>query len=321
MESTSLDLKEFLTTKMKMSGLYQPVIIKHLILGDGSAKLEDIAKELTTLDEEAVEDYVQKLKVHPKTVLKKHGIAEIQKDAYELLMDLGDSKENLLKICDQKIALFMEQRGIEPGRPSGWGAKRVKLLKEHPYCTLCGSRPGKEREVELDIDHIVPASKGGTDEESNLQVLCAQCNRAKGNHLVISSVEVHASHLNKSPNCIFCNLPKERIKFEDDYILVIEDGFPVSPGHTLIIPVRHIATAIELNDIEALLIIKKSKEFCESLSKEDPSIKGFNLGFNVGRVSGQTIDHCHFHIIPRRVGDVEDPTGGIRNVIFGKGRY
>lgn len=306
---------------MKMSGLYQPVIIKHLILSGGLAKLEEIAKELTTLDEEAVEDYIQKLKIHPKAVLKKHGIAEIQEDAYELLMDLGDSKENLLKICDEKIALFMEQRGIEPGRPSGWGAKRVKLLKEHPYCTLCGARPGKNSEVELDIDHIEPVSKGGSDEESNLQVLCAQCNRAKGNHLIISSVEVHANHLSRSAQCIFCNLPKERIKYQDNYILVIEDGFPVTQGHTLIIPVRHTATSNDLNDMEALLIIKKSKELCESLIGDDKSIKGFNMGFNVGKAAGQTIDHCHFHIIPRRVGDVDDPTGGIRNVIPGKGKY
>lgn len=316
-----MNLKEFLTSKMKMSGLYQPVIIKHLILGNGSAKLEEIAKELTTLDEEAVEDYIQKLKVYPKAVLKKHRIAEIQKDSYELLMELGDSKENLLKICDEKIALFIDQRGLEPGRPSGWGAKRVKLIKEYPYCTLCGARPGKDRDVELDIDHIVPTSKGGSDEESNLQVLCAQCNRAKGNHLIISSVEVHASHLNRCTQCIFCNLTKERIRYQDDYILVIEDGFPVTKGHTLIIPLRHVASAIELTDIEALLIIKKSKELCDSLKKEDNSIEGFNLGFNVGRASGQTIDHCHIHIIPRRAGDVHDPTGGIRNVVPSKGRY
>lgn len=106
-----MTLKEFLTTKMKMSGLYQPVIIKHLILGDGTANLESIARELTTLDEEAVEDYVQKLRIHPKAVLKKHGIAEIKNEAYSLLMDLGDSKDNLLKVCDEK------DRGI-------YGAKR-----------------------------------------------------------------------------------------------------------------------------------------------------------------------------------------------------
>lgn len=315
-----MTLKEFLTSKMKMSGLYQPVIIKHLILENGQAALESIAKELTTLDEEAVEDYVQKLKIHPKAVLKKHGIAEIEKDSYRLLMELGDTKENLLKICNEKILSYMEQRGLEPGRPGGWGIKRIKLIEKYPYCTLCGTKPS-DGTIGLDIDHIIPASKGGSDDESNLQVLCAKCNRAKGNHFVISAESTHLKHLNHDSSCIFCTLSAERIKFKDSYILVVEDGYPVSKGHSLIIPVRHIPSALELHDVETVQIFKKSREICESLQKEDPSILGFNLGFNVGRVAGQTIDHCHFHIIPRRSGDVEEPTGGIRNVIPGKGKY
>lgn len=215
----------------------------------------------------------------------------------------------------------MEQRGIGPGKNSGWGLKRVKLLKEYPYCTLCGARPSKNNEVELDIDHIEPASKGGTDDESNLQVLCSQCNRAKGNHLVISAKESHDKHLNKEHECIFCNLPTARIQYQDEYIQVLRDAYPVSNGHTLIIPQRHVATALDLTDVESVRILKKCREVCESLRNEDSSIEGFNLGFNVGRVSGQTVFHCHFHVIPRRTGDVEDPTGGVRNVIPGKGRY
>lgn len=306
---------------MKMSGLYQPVIIKQLIQNDGKASLESIAKELATLDEEAIEDYVQKLKVHPKAVLKKHGIAEIQDNSYELRIELGDTKNNLLSLCQEKIETFMEQRGIEPGRSAGWGIKRVKLLRDHPYCTLCGARPSKDNEVELDIDHIEPASKGGSDDVSNLQVLCAQCNRAKGNHLIISAKVVHETHLKNIADCIFCQLPQDRIKYSNEYILVIEDAYPVSQGHTLIIPLRHVSTALDLNDIESVCILKKARELCDSLKQQDSSIDGFNLGFNVGSAAGQTVDHCHFHIIPRRAGDVQDPTGGIRNVIPGKGKY
>lgn len=315
-----MNLKEYLTSKMKMSGLYQPVIIKHLILGSGTASLESIAKELTTLDQAAVDDYVRKLKIHPKSVLAKHGIAEIEKDSYKLTMELGDSKENLINYCNEKIATYLEERGIEPGKPAGWGAKRVKLISETPYCKLCGARPS-DGVSGLDIDHIVPVSNGGSDEESNLQVLCAKCNRAKGNHLIVSADSTHAKHLNHDSDCVFCTLKPDRIKYQDSYLIVIEDGYPVSKGHTLIIPLRHIPTALDLHDIEAVKVFRKCNEICESLQKDDPSIVGFNLGYNVGRGAGQTIDHCHFHIIPRRIGDVEDPTGGIRNVIPGKGVY
>ncbi len=304
-----------------MSGVYQPVIIKHLIMGDGNAKLEEIAKELATLDQEAVEDYVQKLKVHPKNVLKKHGIAEIHKDVYQLLMEIGDTKEALLKICEQKILEFVEQRGLIPGKPSGWGSKRVKLLTDHPFCRLCGARPTKDNEVELDIDHIEPASLGGSDEIENLQVLCAQCNRAKGNQFLEAAEVVHAKHLDIKQECVFCTLSSERIKCSDDYILVIDDGFPVSKGHTLILPVRHIPSALQLHDVETISIFRKAQEICKLIQADDPSVLGFNMGFNVGRTAGQTVDHCHFHIIPRRKGDVADPTGGIRNIIPGKGKY
>lgn len=316
-----MNLKDFLLTKMKMSGLYQPVIIKHLVLGNGKAKLEDIAKELTTLDEEAIDDYVQKLRVHPKAVLKKHGIAEIEKDAYQLIMELGDTKDVLLKICELKITEFIDQRGLIPGKSSGWGSKRVNLLSEHPFCRLCGARPSRNNTVELDIDHIEPASLGGSDERENLQVLCAQCNRAKGNQFLISAEVAHAKHLKMKVGCVFCSLDNERIQYCDTYIQVIEDGFPVSNGHTLIIPVRHIADALELHDVETVSIFRKAQEICQKIQKDDPTVLGFNMGFNVGRIAGQTVDHCHFHIIPRRSGDVEDPTGGIRNVIPGKGKY
>jgi ATP adenylyltransferase len=101
----------------------------------------------------------------------------------------------------------------------------------------------------------------------------------------------------------------------------IRDGFPVTPLHSLIIPKRHIADYFDLSTnertaCEALLLENRAR-----LLAEDDSIRGFNIGVNIGAAAGQTIFHCHIHLIPRRVGDVEQPRGGIRHVIPGKGSY
>lgn len=102
---------------------------------------------------------------------------------------------------------------------------------------------------------------------------------------------------------------------------MMEDGYPVTSGHTLIIPIRCIEdfsqlTNTELSDAWALVRRRKAQ-----LVREDPSISGFNLGINFGNSAGQTISHCHIHLIPRRRGDTDDPTGGVRGVIPAKANY
>lgn len=95
----------------------------------------------------------------------------------------------------------------------------------------------------------------------------------------------------------------------------------MSPLHTLIIPKRHLATFFELGQAEVnacTVLINEQKKLIES---EDHLVNGFNVGVNDGVSAGQTIDHCHIHLIPRRSGDVADPRGGVRHAIPGKGYY
>lgn len=316
-----MNLKEFLLIKMKMSGIYQPLIIKHLLQGNGKASLKEIAQDLATNDQDIIDDFIERLKIHPRTVLKKHGVATISGNEYVLSMELGDSKEALIKLCDDRIRQFLETGGTVSGKPAGWGLKRIFLITQKPFCELCGARPSQNAQVVLDIDHIKPSSKGGSDDIENLQVLCSKCNRAKGNNLLPSASHVHQKYLNHKNECVFCSLESERVIYQDEYVKVFKDAYPVTKDHTLIVPVRHIETALELTPTEISLIFQKAKEVSELLEIEDGSIKGFNLGFNVGEVAGQTVGHAHFHIIPRRIGDVEDPVGGIRNIFPGKGNY
>jgi len=108
---------------------------------------------------------------------------------------------------------------------------------------------------------------------------------------------------------------------DNEHAFAILDSFPVSRLHTLIIPKRHVAdyfglTPQEVDSCNTLMI--RMRDF---LQQEDDTIEGFNIGMNCGEVAGQTIFHCHIHLIPRRKGDVENPRGGIRHLMPGKGYY
>ena len=154
-------------------------------------------------------------------------------------------------------------------------------------------------------------------------------------------------------NCVFCEIKKKGIfDAESKYFFVIFDRFPVSPGHALIIPKRHVESFLDLNKNEreefwkvlrkTIKLIettnlkelykkiienapnKKSVAFCKKIllhPKIGKKPDGYNIGINEGRAAGRTIDHLHIHVIPRYFGDVKDPTGGVRNVISKLGNY
>lgn len=122
-------------------------------------------------------------------------------------------------------------------------------------------------------------------------------------------------------DCIFCNIEEERIINENEYFLVIRDAFPVALLHTLFIPKRHCKDYFELTQAEINAANQLIHTERERLLKLDKTITGFNIGMNCGEDAGQTIFHCHVHLIPRRKGDDESPRGGVRKVIDGKGNY
>lgn len=121
--------------------------------------------------------------------------------------------------------------------------------------------------------------------------------------------------------CLFCEIPKERVIAENALAYAIRDGFPVTPLHTLIIPRRHATTYFDLLEEEILACNELVKELRASILSEDLTVDGFNIGMNAGESAGQTVFHCHIHLIPRRLGDVENPRGGVRHLIPGKGYY
>jgi diadenosine tetraphosphate (Ap4A) HIT family hydrolase len=121
--------------------------------------------------------------------------------------------------------------------------------------------------------------------------------------------------------CPFCALPRSRVRLENDLALGFEDGYPVTLGHSLVIPKRHARHFFELTQDEVAACVDLIRRTRDDLMARFPEIAGFNIGLNVEEAAGQTVLHAHWHVIPRRRGDVEEPRGGIRHVIPGKGAY
>ena len=128
------------------------------------------------------------------------------------------------------------------------------------------------------------------------------------------------SRLDMNKNYIFCNIEQERVLAENELCFAIRDGFPVSDGHTLIIPKRHVANYFDLTDEEVMAMQVMMKKLKSQLDTE-LSPDGYNIGINVNEAAGQTVFHVHMHLIPRYKGDVENPRGGVRGVIPDKQKY
>ncbi|MEW6423356.1 MAG: HIT family protein [Bacillota bacterium] len=114
-------------------------------------------------------------------------------------------------------------------------------------------------------------------------------------------------------DCIFCNIPAEKVIEENSLVLALFDNYPVNPGHVLVVPKRHVETYFDatLDEMDAItrLIIKIKQKLDEQFHPH-----GYNIGINVGAAAGQTILHLHVHVIPRYLGDAPDPRGGIRRI-------
>ena len=322
------NLKHFLIKRMRMSHIYQPVMLMTLLKEGGVASIETLSKKLLIEDKSQQEYYGNITRNMVGRVLNNHGI--VQKDGkifklrdYETYTE--DQRIELIQICQEKLNEYIEKRGkriFEHRRKSAGyisGSIRYNILKDAKFrCELCGISADTKA---LEVDHIMPRNKGGSDDISNLQALCYSCNAMKRDKDSTDFRRVRESYEVREEGCLFCEIQKERILDQDDLFYVIRDGFPVTDLHTLVIPKRHVETYFDLYQPELNSCNRIIKKLKHQIEKDDVSVKGFNIGMNNGELAGQTIFHCHIHLIPRREGDVENPRGGVRGVIPNKQEY
>ena len=127
----------------------------------------------------------------------------------------------------------------------------------------------------------------------------------------------------RDPNnpCLFCDSKKSGIAHENDLAYASYDSYPVSNHHCLIIPKRHIKDYFDMTNDELIACNDLIQIIKNEILSKDINVKGFNIGTNAGKIAGQSIMHCHIHLIPRRKGDVDNPQGGVRSVIPSKQHY
>lgn len=327
------ELSGFIRQRMQMSHVYQPAMILRLLHRGGRASVENIASFLLSLDQSQVEYYERITKRYPGNVLSKHGIAKSVRTGNKItgfeLDGFGamtaDEVKALISFCQAKIDEYVAKRGerIWMHRRLALGdvpgSARYEVLKRAKYrCELCGV---SAEERALEVDHIVPRNKGGTDDIENFQALCFSCNATKRDTDDTDFRGIAESYKHRDGSCPFCSDVEERIVAENSLSFVIKDGYPVTDGHRLIIPKRHVSDSFDLYQPERNAIQQLLESQRKVIMEQDASVTGFNVGINAGASAGQTVWHCHVHLIPRRNGDVENPRGGVRGVIAEKQRY
>jgi diadenosine tetraphosphate (Ap4A) HIT family hydrolase/5-methylcytosine-specific restriction endonuclease McrA len=294
----------------------------------GTATQEDIAKAILANDLSQIEYYETITNQMVGRVLRNHGVVTKEVHTYSLAGFERLSSEEIQKLqslCLTKLEEFIANRGKaiwqHRRKSEGYvsGTLKYEVLKRAKFrCELCGI-PAEEKALE--VDHIVPRNHGGSDELINLQALCYSCNAMKRDRDDTDFRAVIKSYQHREKSCLFCEVPKERILAENALAYAIRDGYPVVEKHSLVIPKRHVASYFDLGRPE----INACNELLAGIKSEilssDPSVLAFNFGINDGEAAGQTILHSHIHLIPRRKGDVEEPRGGVRHMIPGKGLY
>tara|TARA_B100000900_G_scaffold172133_1_gene146266 strand:- start:2040 stop:3002 length:963 start_codon:yes stop_codon:yes gene_type:complete len=319
---TFKELQDFIENKMRMSHIYQPLLIKTLVESEGFSTARKLALELLKMDESQIQYYERVVKTMPIRVLLKHGV--IKKNDNQIVLNTRkltfQQRQKLITLCDSKLNEFREKRGLKLwdyrliDNPVPDSLRYRVLKKSKQRCELCGAT---KNDRPLDVDHIIPRSKNGKSDESNLQVLCSKCNRSKSNKDDTDFRNIEFE--DKVKGCPFCGNVKKVMT--NNSVFAMKDNYPVTDGHHLIIPYRHTEnffsmTDVERDDANKLLRVLKNK-----LEAADSTITGFNIGMNSGESAGQTVMHSHIHLIPRRDGDNKKPRGGVRGVISSKMSY
>ena len=322
------NLARFIINEMRMSHIYQPVMLMTLLSNGGHCDETEIAKDILGHDRSQIEYYTKITNNMVGRVLRRHGLVEKKGKTYQLV-GFGELSlpqiAHLKSLCQRKLVEYMEKRGdnlwqhrnISSGYVSG-SIKYEVLKRARFHCELCGV---SAEERALEVDHIVPRSKGGLDDNSNYQALCYRCNAMKRDRDDTDFRSIKLSYEVRDTTCPFCNMQEGRIVAQNQLAYLVRDAFPVTNLHSLIIPQRHVQSYFELGQSEINACNRLLDEAKKGIQSIDGNVSGFNIGINDGADAGQTIFHCHIHLIPRRAGDVDNPRGGIRHTIAGKGYY
>ena len=297
---TFAELIEFVEHDMRMSHIYQPVMIRELLDRNGRASTADIARALLGQDRSQLEYYSEVTKNMVGRVLTNRGIIKREDGDYELLDFAQLTPDQVLQLkasCERKLTEYVSKRGDaiweHRRRSAGYisGTLRYEVLKSAKFrCELCGTSAENRA---LEVDHIRPRNKGGTDEIANLQALCYSCNAMKRDRDDTDFRAVRAAYSDREPDCPFCSPEKREVLLQNELGFVFKDFYAVSEWHILVVPKRHIADYFDLGTAEVRACQQLLVDARSLVLGKDSRVLGFNVGINSGKVAGQTVMHCH----------------------------
>ena len=303
-------------------------MLRTLLKSNNKASVTKISKEFLSKDQSQIDYYKEITKNMPGKVLRQKKYQIVKYEDGNFILNSPDFSEQqrtkLIDLCDEKIKEYEEKYGKKIWKHRARDSRTVPgslryqvLTRAKHRCRLCGISADEKA---LDVDHIIPVNKGGLTVIENLQALCTTCNSQKSDKDDTDFRNWNNLYEQRDEKCTFCKLEKNAKNY-NMFAFAIEDKYPVTKYHMLIIPRRHVTSFFELGNAEHNGIMELLRKVKEDLMKKDNTITAFNIGINDGKESGQTINHCHIHLIPRRKGDVKDPRGGIRGAIPEKRIY
>lgn len=293
-------LRRFITEKMRMSEVYQPLVIRTLIENGGSASTRQLALAVLPYDTSQVEYYEHIMKRWPKDTLKRHDIISYRRNNFALNADVSllseYQKTELTSLCTQKIQQFLDgkltkqQQTKIPTHVSGLMRYEV-LRRAKSRCALCGIT---RDERALDVDHIIPRSLGGKTEMSNLQALCYVCNRSKGNQDKTDFRNYIPPSLN--PGCQLC-CSVQSVTVQNIRAFALTEGENSPEESIIVVPKRHVGSFFDLdqkevNDCYSLLRQQRNSLYDKYV---DPN---FEIIVNEIQNRDQSNFHTYIRLIP-----------------------
>lgn len=277
------DLEDFIRHKMRMTHIYQPVMIKTLLESDNTATTDQIARRFLNHDDSEINYYKKITKKWPHTTLKKHGIISYKNDQYTLLLDgaTREQKKRLIELCDLRLSEFIDKdpwikkfRELDAKSISG-SVRYDTLARAKSRCAACGI--ARSRAV-FHVDHIVPRSLGGQTIPENLQALCSQCNLEKNNRDDTDFILWEKRMQFRHKDCKFCE-PRQPL-LSNILACAVYDVRHNDTMSSLVMPRRHVGDFSEMIPSERNTCLDLVHRLQHKLGSMDDSIAGFHTSFD-----------------------------------------
>lgn len=292
------ELEQFIHKKMRMTHVYQPLMIKTLLKsGSLTAAVEDIARSFVNEDIPVLEYYKKIVKRWPHITLTSHNVVEYdrRRKSYRLLLDLNTSQSRinrLVELCDLRLKEFIDQdrwirtRRQQAARSSPGGFRYDILAKSKGRCVACGI---KSTEALLHVDHIIPLARDGSNAYENLQALCGRCNQQKRDRDDTDFLLWHKQmQFSKNPKCRLCNGRHKTLDNRLAYAVIDPSS---SDYASFVTPVRHVRSLVDMIPAEKQLCLMLVDQIIENVKRDFPKTE-----FDVTGLDSSDTEHCQIHI-------------------------